>query len=156
MKVCPEWKDAIAECALGQVREPEMAAHLAVCPECGNALRESQAIAAWIDRALKRSAAVEPPLYGPERVMARVGRQKDARWLWRWAAAGSVVAVTLIAIVMWMPRRPAPDGSTAALSAWRSPTQALLRPPVAAAWSTTPRLGEGFFKIKPSGETHAQ
>ena len=156
MKACQEWKEAIAECALGQVPEPDMAAHLAVCPECENSLRESQAIAARIDQALQHSAAVEPPLYGPEQVMAQVGRQKDAHWLWTWATAGSVVAVTLIAIVMWMPRRPAPDASTAALSAWRSPTQALLRPPVSAAWSTTPRLGEGFFKIKPSGEIHAQ
>jgi len=60
-----------------------------------------------------------------------------------------------IAIAMWV-RSPAPEANVTALSTWSSPTQALLRPPVAAAWTTTPRLGEGFFKIKLSGEIHAQ
>jgi hypothetical protein len=31
-----------------------------------------------------------------------------------------------------------------------------LQPPVRAAWTTTPRLGEVFFEVKPSGEMHAQ
>ncbi len=103
-----------------------------------------------IDQALGRRAAVEPPLYGPERAMARVIGQAEPRWLWRWAAVGCVVA--LMAIVIWL-RRPTPE--VTALSTWRSPTQVLLRPPVAAAWTTTPQLGEGFLKIK-SGEIHAQ
>jgi len=145
--------EAIADCALGNAAGPALAAHLAVCPHCENALRESRAMAARIDEALDRRAAVEPPVYGPERVMARVvGRAEPRRW-WRWAAVGCVVV--LMAIVMWM-RRPTLKTEVTALSTWRSPTQALLRPPVAAAWTTTPQLGEGFFKIKPSGEIHAQ
>ena len=147
--------DAIAECALGKTPEPELAAHLAICPQCENAWLESRAMAARMDEALHRSAAVEPPLYGPARVMARIHRQTDKRAWWRWAAVGSAVLAVSIAIVLWV-RRPAPVADVIALSTWRSPTQALLGPPVAAAWTTRPRLGEGFFKIKPSGETHAQ
>jgi hypothetical protein len=148
---CSDWADAIGDCALGSEPRPALAEHLAVCPQCADALRESRAMALRIDEALDRRAAVEPPLYGPERVMARlIGKAEPRRW-WRWAAFGCVVV--LMAVVIWM-RRPTPK--VTALSAWRSPTQVLLRPPVAAAWTTTPQLGEGFFKIKPSGEIHAQ
>jgi anti-sigma factor RsiW len=147
MKDCPQWKEASADCALGKTPEPDFAAHLAICPQCENALRESRALAARIDEALHRRAAVEPPLHGPERVMSRIHGLADTRGWWRWAA---VIAAALIAIVMWM-RRPAPEAEVAALSTWRSPTEALLRPPLA-----TPRLGEGFLKIQTSGEIYAK
>jgi hypothetical protein len=152
---CSSWMDAIADCALGKKPAPDLAAHIAICPQCENALREGRAMAARMDAALRRSAAAEPPLYGPERVLARIHGQTDTRAKWRWAAVGSAMAALLIAIVMWV-RRPAPVADVTALSTWRSPTQALLSPPVAAAWTTRPRLGDGFFKIKPSGEMHAQ
>jgi anti-sigma factor RsiW len=155
MTGCPQWKEAIADCALGKTPEPDLAAHLAICPQCQDALRESRAMAARIDEALHRRAAAEPPLYGPERVLARIHGRADTRAWWRWAAVGSAVLAVSIAIAMWV-RRPAPEANVTALSTWSSPTQALLRPPVAAAWTTTPRLGEGFFKIKLSGEIHAQ
>src|SRR5580692_11109410 len=118
---CSGWTDAIADCALGTEPGPALAAHLAVCPQCANAFRESRAIAVRIDQALGRRAAVEPPLYGPEQVMARVIAQAEPASWWRWAAVGCVVA--LIAIVIWM-RRPTPE--LTALSTWRSPTQVLL------------------------------
>jgi len=155
MKGCSRWMNAIADCALGKTLEPDLAAHLAICPQCENALRGSRAMAARIDEALHRSAAVDPPLYGPERVLARIHGQTDIRAWWRWAAVVSGMLAVSIAIVMWV-RRPVPEADVTALSTWRSPTQALLGPPVAAAWTTRPRLGEGFFKIKPSGEIHAQ
>jgi hypothetical protein len=155
MKGCARWKEAIAACALGKTPEPDFAAHLTVCRQCENALQESRAMAARMDEALHRSAAVEPPLYGPERVMARIHGQTETRAWWRWAAVAGVVLALSIAIVMWV-RRPTSGDDVTALSTWRSPTQALLRPPVAAAWTTRPRLGEEFFKIKPPGEIHAQ
>jgi hypothetical protein len=164
MKGCSSWTDAIAECALGKTPEPGLSAHLTICPQCQNALRDSRAMAARIDESLHRSAAVEPPLYGPERVMARIHSsparltrqwQTDTRAWWIWAAVGSAVLAVLIALVMWV-RPPAREADVTALSTWRSPTQALLRPPVAEAWTVRPRLGEGFFKVKPSGEKYAQ
>ena len=163
MKDCSSWTDEITDCALGMTPEPGFAAHLATCPQCQNVLRDSQAMAARMDEALHRSAAVEPPLYGPERVMARIHssparrtrhRQTHTRAWWRWVVAGSPVLALAIAIVISV-RRPASVADVTALSTWRSPTQALLRPPVSAAWTTRPRLGEAFFKIRPSGEIHA-
>jgi len=157
MKGCAIGMDAIADCALGKTPDPELAAHLAICAQCRDALEESRAMAARIDDVLHRVAAVDPPSFGPERVMARVVGPARTRapgipgW-WRWTAIGSALLAVSMAIMMWV-RRPAP---VIALSAWRSPTQVLLRPPVAAAWATRPRLGEGFFKIKSSGEIHAQ
>jgi len=159
MKACPNWTDAIADCALGEAPKPDLAAHLAICQQCQIALRTSRAMAARIDEALHRSAAAEPPPYGPEhgpeRVMARIRKQTNTRAWWRWAvAAGTALAASIvIAIVTWA-HRPAPEADLTALSTWRSPTQALLRPPVAAVWATRPRLGQGYFKIK--GEKHAQ
>lgn len=150
MKSCSEWMEAIADSAAGAELSADLARHLEICPKCESALREGRATAARIDQALHRTAAVEPPIYGPERVMALVGGGQARAW-WRWAAAGSAVAAALIGIAIWV-RRPAPEANIPTLSTWRSPTQALLRPPVAAAWTTAPRLGEGFFKI--SGETH--
>jgi hypothetical protein len=136
-----------------------LAAHLAICPQCQNALRDSRAMAAQIDEVLHRSAAVEPPLYARERLMSRIHGQTDRRAQrrsgWRWAAVGSAVLALSISIVLWV-RRPAPEADITALSTWRSPTQALLCPPVAAAWTIRPQLGVGFFKIKQSGEIHAQ
>jgi hypothetical protein len=145
----------MADCALGQLPEPGFAAHLAICPRCEHALRDGRAMAARIDEVLLRGAAVGPPLYGPERVMARIRGQTENRAPWRWAAVGSALLAVSISIVLWV-RHPAPEADVAPLSTWRSPTEALLRPPVAAAWATRPRLGEGFFKIKESEEIHAQ
>lgn len=163
MRSCSNWADAIMDCALGQTPEPDLAAHLVICPQCRDALQARREMAERMDEAFRRSTAVEPPSYGPERVMARIAsmprtsKPRPTAW-WKWPAVGSAAAmlvVVLIAMVMWV-RRPAPQTNFAALSAWRSPTQALLRPPVAAAWDTKPRLGGEFFKIKPSGEMHAQ
>jgi anti-sigma factor RsiW len=162
MKSCSSWANAIIDCALGQKQEPDLAAHLETCSQCQNALRARREMAARMDEALRRSAAVEPPLYGPARVMGRViasiDRPTDTRAWWRWPVVGSTAAMlvaVLIGILVWV-RRPAPQADVTALSTWRSPTEALLRPPVSAAWTTMPRLGERYFKIRPSGEMHAQ
>lgn len=157
MTGCPEWMDAVAGCALGDAAEPALAAHLAVCPACAEALHESRRAAARIDDALRRRVWIEPPLYGPARVMASISARNRAgpSARWRWAAVGSVAAI-LLAIILWMRRPEPPPADVAALEAWRSPTASLLRPPVPAAWNTMPKFGQGFLAIKPSGELHAQ
>jgi hypothetical protein len=160
MNGCSRWSEAIADCALGKSPSADLAAHLMTCPQCQNALRDSQVMAARIDEALHLNSAVEPPLYGPERTMARIHGQKNTGAWRRWPAVASAALTVLIAAVltvfaMWPPRR-APQADVAALSTWRSPTERLLDPPVAAAWTTTPRLGEGFFKLKPSRGIHAK
>ncbi len=159
MKGCANWRDAVADCALGIVQGPAFAAHIDRCPDCAEALRETQAAAARMNAALDRRAMVAPPSYGPDRVMARIaGRNLPHTTLWwRWALVAGLTAM-LIASVLWT-RRPTPQTSVATLAAlvsWRSPTEALLQPPVGAAWTTMPRLGEVFFEVKPSGEMHAR
>jgi len=156
MTGCPERRDAVAESALGDAVESGLGEHLAACPGCADALRECRRAAARMDEALRRRAAAEPPLYGPDRVMARIdGRSRaNTRLLWRWASLGSATAV-LIASALWTMHSP-PHGKAAALASWRSPTESLLQPPVGAAWNTMPRVGELFFEMKPLGETHAQ
>lgn len=161
MKGCLNWRDAVADYALDIARSPAFEAHLAGCADCAEALRESQAAAARMNAALDRRARVEPPSYGPDRVMARIGVQNPVRatlW-WRWALVGCAT-VALIASVLWgpfsMPRRPMQQPSVGTLVSWRSPTDDLLQPPVGTAWPTVPRLGEGIFEVRPLGETHVQ
>jgi hypothetical protein len=110
-----------------------------------------------MDAALERQARVEQPAYGPDRVMARIGERNLAgARLWpRWTLLGCAAAAAVsIASVLWT-RPPAAQINVAALASWRSPTEALLQPPVWAAWTTMPRLGEVFFEVKPLGEPHA-
>jgi anti-sigma factor RsiW len=155
MKGCANWQDAISNCALGRTPEADFAVHLATCPQCEKALRQGRAIAGRMEEMLQRSAAVEPPRLGPERVMRLIHEQAKIGGWWRWASVGSAALAVSIMMAIWV-RRPAPEADVSALSRWRSPTQALLRPPVTAAWTTMPRLGEEFFKINPTGEIHAQ
>jgi hypothetical protein len=65
-----------------------------------------------------------------------------------------MLAILIAITVIWM--RPTPEAKVIALSTWRSPTQTLLRPPVAAASTTGLQLGQGFFKIQILGEIHAK
>jgi hypothetical protein len=156
MKGCENWRDAVADCALGIVQGPALAAHLAGCLGCAEALRESQTAAARMNAALERRARVEPPSYGPDRVMTSIAGRDASRsglW-WRWALVGCVIAM-LIVTVLWT-RHPTPQSSVSALASWHSPTEVLLQPPVGTAWTTMPRLGEGLFELKPFGEKHAQ
>jgi anti-sigma factor RsiW len=156
MNGCANWRDSVADSALGIVQGAAFAAHLAGCPDCAEALRESQTAAVRMNAALDRRATIEPPSYGPDRVMARIAGSDLVRtslW-WGWALVACVIAV-LIASVLWI-RRPTPQPSVSALASWHSPTEVLLQPPVGTAWITMPRLGEGLFELKPSEEKHAQ
>ena len=160
MKGCTIWQDAVADCALGVVQDPAFAAHVDRCPGCAHALCEGRVAVARMNVALERRAAAEPPSYGPDRVMARIGgwNPVSTSLRWRWALGLALVGCALavaIASVLWT-RRPTPQPNVSALVSWHSPTDALLQPPVGMAWITMPRLGEGFFELKPSGERHAQ
>ena len=109
MKGCANWRDAIADCALGMVQGPAFAEHLAGCPGCAEALRESLAAATRMNAVLDRRALVEPPSYGADRVMARIAGRNPARpglW-WRWALV-ACVTVVLIVSVLWV-QRPMPQ-----------------------------------------------
>lgn len=156
MKGCAHWQDSVIDSALGVVQDPAFAVHLEGCLDCAEALRESLAAAARMNAVLDRRAAVEPPSYGPDRVIARIGGRNPSRTvLWRkWALVGCATVV-LIASVLWT-RRPTPQPSVSALASWQSPTEALLQAPVGATWTTIPRLGEWFYELKPSGELHAR
>jgi len=156
MKGCANWRDAVADCALGVAQGPAFEAHLASCSGCTEALRESQTAAARMNATFGGRATAGPPDDGPDRVMAHIAARDLARtnlW-WKWALVGCVVAV-LIASVPWS-RRSKPQPGFSALATWRSPTEVLLQPPVGTAWRITPLVGEGLFELKSSGEKHAQ
>jgi anti-sigma factor RsiW len=156
MRGCPEWRDAVVDGALADAVEPALAAHLAACPECADALRECRRATARIDETLRRRAAVEPPPYGPDRVMARIGEHnppRTIRW-WMWALAGG--AAMLLMVGSQWKQHPQMQTSLTTLASWRSPTDTLLQPPVRTAWNTVPRVGDVFFEVKPTGDTHAQ
>lgn len=157
MRGCANWRDAIADCALGLTQNDHaLATHLKDCQNCVEALRESLAAATRMNSVLGRRSTVEPPSYGPDRVMARIGeRNLSHTSLWRrWALVGLATVVVIVSVLC--TRRPTTQPSVSALASWRSPTENLLRPPVAAAWPTIPRLGEGVFEWKQLGDRHAR
>ncbi len=153
MTGCPEWAEALVRYALGEPTDTVFADHLTTCSRCTEALVEICAAAERMDAALGRLGAIEPPPFGADRVMARVAARNRPMWN-RWVPAISAAAI-LIAIAVWT-LRPKPQPDIRAFVEWRSPTQILLRPPVAAAWTVAPHLGEGIIRLKPSGESNAQ
>jgi len=169
MNACPEWNDRLMRHALGGPAEPAgpadaaLAAHLAACPACSEALAAGLGKAGEMDAALRKLAAVEPPAYGPERVLARIEAQPTGLFqrVRAIAALAALAVLLLIAgavVALRRPPRPGPalpPGATA-LSAWRSPTHWLLRSPADPLLKEVPRLGQGFLETKSSGEKNAQ
>ncbi len=157
--------------ALGEPREPAdrakptdaaLQAHLAACPACSEALATARAKADLMDAALRKLAAVEPPSYGPERVLARIEAQPAGLFqrVRAIAAVAALAALLLIAgalVALRRPPRPEPalPPAATALSAWRSPTHWLLRSSADPLLKDVPRLGESFLRPRPLGEKNA-
>jgi len=146
MRGCTEWRESIIDCALDEATPvpPALQSHLEVCADCSTALREHRAALERIDDVLDRRATAAPPANGPERVLARIAANRNRRWRWGGAA---VAAAALAAISLWT-RHPMPEGDARALAQWRSPTEALMQPPVSAAWNI--RLESPLLRAQPN------
>lgn len=129
------------------------------CPEWKALLSEDERVR-LLDAAVRRLAAAEPPESLPERVLARLERRPAFRFSWQAAlAALGLVACSLVVLERSLTKPP-PAATTVppavlALSAWRSPTEWLLRSPTEPLRGV-PRLGDRFFGTKSPGEKNAK
>lgn len=164
MNPCPGWKDRLIEFALGAVPAPEaraVEAHIAGCAGCSCALGELRGRGEEISKALREfMRQAEPPPNFCGRVLASLdGRSQTHAWHSRrvatWAAAAAFVLLvaTAVGLQVGKGRRGSGDFSSQALtglSAWRSPTEGLLRSPGDELLKSTPRLGEIYFRLEPT------
>ncbi len=157
MTACPRWREAALDHALGQPPGAALERHLAACPACSAALAAWREKSAQLDAAIQHLADVEPRPYGPERVLAEIAIRPCRPILGRMVLAG-LIALACLVVALYRPRRPEPavPPAVVALSAWRSPTQSLLRSSADPLIKGIPRLGETFFPTTSIGDKNAQ
>ena len=158
MKPCDQWREALADCALGAPASPALAKHLENCPACSAALTKLQACAREIDDGIRQLAASEPSANSAARILAQVdSRALQRHWLPQWKAIAAAFAALVIVAVsaneMWKQRERLEETEKALsaavdISSWRSPTQDLLRSPYDTSLKGPPRLGEYFYELK--------
>ncbi len=167
MNACPEWNDRLLDFVLGAA-EPRDAravrAHLASCAPCAAATSELRRGTAELDSALLQIVQGAEPQPGfAARILASLEtRAALAAWRpWRVALlAGAMVTALLLVSVLgpslakrW-PSFGKQAPGPAALSAWRSPTDGLLRSSGEEFLRATPRLGEFYFRLQPTRDDH--
>jgi hypothetical protein len=159
------YRDELADVALGMPASDTFATHLRACRECAAQLEQQRAIVQRMDltvNALVRSEP-SPALIGS--ITARARRSERPRaWRSAWPRAAMAVACAVAVCGVFFGlhtfQPPAPAVSAAAaLTAWRSPTSALLKPHGSVLEAP---LQDIWFDLKPrhvrsqrtSGETH--
>ena len=166
MTDCERYREQIEDCALGRPLGDLARSHLEACGDCTGALARLRAQAAALDENLTRLLAAEPAPSLRARIAAtiqsrsgrsvRSERSDLGEWSFRgWpriaaaAAAGIVIAVVATTLHSMRPaEQPQHQTSTAiaaaaALSHWRSPTDALLVPSVAVHSQPPSKRGQG-------------
>jgi anti-sigma factor RsiW len=158
MNPCDQWREALADCALGAPPSAALSKHLQDCPSCSNALHDSQARLHKIDESIRQLVGSEPSAHAVNEILARVAsRSRPQRWFSRRMAQAAALAALILlavsAIVVWRQREKRKDldetlSAAASISNWRSPTEDLLHSPYDSLHQAPPRLGEYFYPVK--------
>lgn len=162
MTACRDWNERLLDYALGGLGASAVSQvdeHLKGCPACAAALHHWRARRGQLDAALCQLVrGAEPSPSFRARVLAGVEARSAlgaAGPAWAGVLAGVAVMVLVAA---WLPSlgergagltSPELISSAATISAWRSPTQSLLRSPADELLRSTPRLGEFYFPLQP-------
>lgn len=159
------YQDELGDVALGRPASDALAIHLRECGDCVAQLERQRALAHRMDVALNALVRSEPSPALIASITARVRRSVRPRpWFAAWprAAIGAAFAVAVCGVLFGLRtmQSPAPAVSgAAALTAWRSPTSALLKPHGSVLEAP---LQDIWFDLEPrhsrsqrtSGETH--
>jgi len=147
MSECLE-TDVLLELALGAVPADGVAGHLAACASCAAELAEWRMRREQVEAGLRGLlAAAEPPTGFAARVLATVEAQAARTAVMPvpvGALAGLAVVVLAVFWLTWSVPDPPPVRVT--LSAWRAPTDSLLRSS-AQQLLAAPRLGDFYFSL---------
>jgi anti-sigma factor RsiW len=129
---CTVNRDELAEVALGTPASEGLFIHLQQCCACATELERQRALARRMDVAVKALVCSQPPRQLLASITARVRSERPWPWsrAWPGGAVGAVFAVSLVALILGlrtMQPQATSGSSAAALTAWRSPTGALLQ-----------------------------
>ncbi len=173
MSACAYWRELLEDQALGSAASVELQAHLAVCAACAAALAALRAQVSQLDTGVRQLVAIEPSQHLESRLLAAIKSRPERFGLFeRWRTALAALAFGAILVVLAYSvrnalvsrgRRETFRPPTVVLSAWRSPTESLLRSPAEPLLKAAPRLGESYFEMKmesrmpkrEKGEKHA-
>jgi len=131
---CAVRRDELAQVALGNPPSEELSTHCQQCTACAAELERLRVLVRRMDVAVKALANSQPRSVLLANITARVRSGEPPRpWSGPWprAAVGAVFAVSVLGLIFGLRTiAPAPTSGSdaAALTAWRSPTGALLEP----------------------------
>jgi hypothetical protein len=162
MNPCDHWREGLAEHALGSPADPGLAEHLENCSDCSAALARMKSLTGVIDHGIRQLASAEADASGAAHILAQLSSGSEETRCWQ--PTGATVAAAFAAVLFlaasfglfWKVRIQREDAgkelsAAARISRWKSPTQELLRSPVASVLEGTPRLGEGFYQLEIGG-----
>jgi hypothetical protein len=152
MMACSQWREELADHALGGAASQELVAHVANCATCAGALAAWREEIGRIDTGVRQMTAVEPPADFYARVLGAVA---EPGWFrgWRMAAVGVALAAVVVAVMLNVRARFETRRSYAAavqLASWRPPTDVLLARPGENLLKEVPRLGKPIFEMGPA------
>jgi anti-sigma factor RsiW len=157
MKPCDQWREALADFALGSPADSRLAEHLGKCAACSAALARMQSLTREVDAGVRQLVSEEPDPNSAARILAEVGTTAEqARPLptGRTIAAAFAVAVLLTFSLgeLWRLRTQREEteralSAAAEIFTWKSPTRELLRSPYDSLLKSAPRLGETFYPL---------
>ena len=158
MKPCDQWREALADFALGSPGDSRLAEHLGKCAGCSAALAMMQSLTREIDAGVRQLVSGEPDVDGAARILAEVGtKAEQARWLptGRTIAAAFAVAVLLTFSLgeLWRLRTQREEteralSAAAEIFTWKSPTRELLRSPYDSLLKKRATPGRNFLSTR--------
>jgi hypothetical protein len=166
MNQCEMMIDALNDAALGLEPSEPLRVHLARCSVCTAELGRRRVLLQRIDAAVSAIADAPPASQLPERITARIRcapQTKPSNGLWPKITLGAALAACVAGLIFGLRSIPPPAGrgqELSALSAWHSPTAALmdsrdsvLAAPLRDTWFD---FGPGTSHLRPTpGVSHA-
>lgn len=151
-----QWREKLADYALGLPASAALMEHLANCPACSATLQDWKARMGKVDAGIRQLAASEPPAQAASRAMARVRARGERAWLpgWGWGTAVVCGLVLVFAIFLdgWKVHEHHQEAEKAlsaasAIGHWRSPTDSLLSSSSDRWLKVPPRFGKYFYPL---------
>ena len=144
MNHCLQMRDELIEAALGAPPSEALTLHLRACAACACELDHQRALAERIDETVRSLVSAQPSTDLLEGTLTRATIARRSLPMWPRLAAATAVAAGILAFAFSLhatqPRTTRPDA--AALTAWQSPTAALLVPHLLTSTRREPTPGE--------------
>lgn len=157
MNGCTEWREKLADHALGMAADSALQSHLRQCPSCAAALTLLRDRAGEFDRLTAAVVSVEPPPSLADRVLQQINGAPRPRRRWEPALAFAVLVLVCLLLFYWRSASvPAIPEGPHPISNWRSPTASLLRSSSEPLLKEVPRLGETYYPMNFKGEKNEE